>query len=96
MIVLVLAAIGVGGWALSHQGTQRVGARRSRQGASSCLGAVRRRRPYVLRPVSANSFDALGDTSGDENGSAAQYAIDASPGTFWHTDYYYGYRSSGT
>jgi hypothetical protein len=42
----------------------------------------------VLTPVSAKSFDALGNDGGDEDGGQAMNAVDSSPGTFWHTDYY--------
>jgi hypothetical protein len=38
----------------------------------------------VLKPVSASVF-ALGST---DDPSGAQYAIDGSASTFWHTDYY--------
>ena len=49
----------------------------------------------MLTPVSANSFDVLGDDGGNEDGAAAEYAIDNSPGTFWHTDYYLTYPALG-
>lgn len=46
----------------------------------------------TLTPVSAHGFDAL-DASGDprdENDSLARYAIDQSPVTSWHSQYYLG------
>jgi hypothetical protein len=49
----------------------------------------------VLTPVSANSFDALGDDGGNEDGSGAKNAIDNSPSTFWHTDFYLTYPNLG-
>jgi hypothetical protein len=47
----------------------------------------------VLEPVSASSFDVLGN--GNEDGSGARYAIDDDPGTYWHTDYYVTYPAFG-
>jgi hypothetical protein len=49
----------------------------------------------LLTPVSASSFDVLGHDGGDEDGSQAKNAIDSSPGTFWHTDYYLTYPALG-
>jgi hypothetical protein len=49
----------------------------------------------VLTPVSANSFDALGDNGGNEDGGGAKNAIDNNPSTFWHTDYYFTYPALG-
>jgi hypothetical protein len=49
----------------------------------------------VLTPVSANSFDALGNDGGNEDGSGAKNAIDNSASTFWHTDYYFTYPALG-
>jgi hypothetical protein len=43
--------------------------------------------------VAAHGFDPLSSAAGDpgdENTSQARFAIDASPGTAWHTQYYYG------
>jgi hypothetical protein len=41
----------------------------------------------VLKPASASSFDPYGDGQG-ENSHLALLAIDASPATAWHTDWY--------
>jgi F5/8 type C domain len=90
LIVIVLAAIGVAGWAISHSqshgSTPQAGSKKTT--APSAATAV------LLTPGSANSFDPLG-TGGDENGNDAKYAIDGNPGTFWHTDYYDGYAAFG-
>ena len=90
LIVIVLAAIGVAGWAISHSqshgSTPQAGSKKTT--APSAATAV------LLTPGSANSFDPLG-TGGDENGNDAKYAIDGNPGTFWHTDYYDGYPAFG-
>jgi hypothetical protein len=94
VIVLVLAAIGVGAWALSHQGNGGSGTAQPTTGASSS-SAPSAAASHILKPVSANSFDVLGDDGGDEDGSAAKYALGSSPGQFWHTDYYDNYPQFG-
>jgi hypothetical protein len=85
VIVLVLAAAGIAGWTFSHQphtaAPPPTGSPSSSSGPSAASATV-------LRPVSANSFDAYGDDDGNEDGSAAQYVIESKPGQFWHTDYY--------
>jgi F5/8 type C domain len=90
LIIIVLAAIGVAGWSLSHSlhhgSTPQAGTKKTT--APSAAAAV------LLKPGSANSFDPLG-AGGDENGNDAKYAIDGNPGTFWHTDYYDGYPAFG-
>jgi hypothetical protein len=93
VVVIVLVAAGVVGWTLDHRGsppntappTQRPSSSSSPSAAAS----------VVLTPVSANSFDALGNDGGDEDGSGAKNAIDNSPSTFWHTDYYFTYPNLG-
>jgi hypothetical protein len=90
LIVIVLAAIGVAGWTISHSphhgSSPQAGGKKTT--APSAAAAV------LLRPASANSFDPFG-AGGDENGNDAKYAIDGNPGTFWHTDYYDGYPTFG-
>ena len=93
MIVLVLAAVGVVGWALSHRGTPSTAAPPTHSPSSSSAPSAAA--SIVLTPVSANSFDALGNDGGNEDGAAAKYAIDNSPSTFWHTDYYHTYPAFG-
>ncbi len=93
VIVLVLAAAGVVGWALSHRGTPATSAPPTRSPSSSSAPSAAA--SVVLTPVSANSFDALGNDGGNEDGSQARYAIDNSPSTFWHTDYYLTYPALG-
>jgi hypothetical protein len=94
VVVIVLAAAGVVGWSLSHRGTPATSAPPT-HGTSSSSSAPAAAASVVLTPVSANSFDALGNDGGDEDGSAAKYAIDNSPSTFWHTDYYLTYPALG-
>jgi serine/threonine protein kinase len=93
VIVVVLVAAGVVGWVLNHR-SGPASATPPSQGPSSS-SAPSAAASVVLTPVSANSFDALGNDGGDEDGSGAKYAIDNSPGTFWHTDYYFTYPNLG-
>jgi serine/threonine protein kinase len=93
VIVLVLVAAGVTGLALAHRsapGASPPNAHRpSSSSAPSAAASV------VLKPVSANSFDAYGNDGGNEDGSQASYAIDNNPATFWHTSYYDIYPTFG-
>jgi hypothetical protein len=90
LIVIVLAAIGVAGYSISHSlghgSTPKVSGKIPTGPAAAAA--------VLLKPASANSFDPLG-AGGDENGDDAKYAIDASPSTFWHTDFYDGYPAFG-
>jgi hypothetical protein len=90
LIVIVLAAIGVAGYSISHglgHGSTPKASGKIPTGPSAAAAVL-------LKPASANSFDPLG-SNGDENGDDAKYAIDASPSTFWHTDFYDGYPTFG-
>jgi hypothetical protein len=91
LIVIVLAAIGVAGWSISHSlhhGTSpRAGGKTSAPPSAAAT--------VLLKPAGANSFDALGTDGGNENGDEAKYAIDGNPATFWHTDFYYTYPKFG-
>ncbi|MGH3285993.1 MAG: discoidin domain-containing protein, partial [Streptosporangiaceae bacterium] len=93
VVVIVLVAAGVVGWTLEHRGSTPNSAPPT-QGSSSS-SAPSAAASVVLTPVGANSFDALGDDGGNEDGSGAKYAIDNSPSTFWHTDYYFTYPNLG-
>ena len=93
VIVLVLAAAGVVGWALNHRDTPATAAPPTHSPSSSSAPSAAA--SIVLTPVSANSFDALGNDGGNEDGPGAKYAIDNNPGTFWHTDYYLTYPALG-
>src|SRR5579872_126048 len=93
VIVVVLAAAGVVGWVLNHRGSPASATPPSQSPSSSSAPSAAA--SVVLTPVSANSFDALGNDGGDEDGSGAKYAIDNNPGTFWHTDYYFTYPNLG-
>src|SRR6516164_319554 len=93
VLVLILAAAGVVGWALNHRGSPPAAAPPTHGAPSSSAPAAAA--SVVLTPVSANSFDALGHDGGDEDGFQAKYAIDNDPSTFWHTDYYLTYPALG-
>ena len=71
-------------------GVRAAGRRPASSSAPSAAASV------VLTPVSANSFDALGDDDGNEDGGQAMNVIDNNPDTFWHTDYYLTYPASAT
>jgi serine/threonine protein kinase len=93
VIVLMVAAAGVAGWALSHRGSGNAAAGLSptHQSSSPSPSAAA---SVVLRPVSANSFDVYPD-GGNEDAAGAKYAIDNSSSTFWHTEYYDTYPKFG-
>jgi F5/8 type C domain len=93
VVVIVLAAAGVVGWALNHRGTPSTTAPPTSSPSSSSAPAAAA--AVTLTPVSANSFDALGNDGGDEDGNGAKNAIDNNPSTFWHTDYYFTYPNLG-
>ena len=93
VIVLMVAAAGVAGWALSHRGSGNAAAGLSPTQSSSPSPSAAA--SVVLRPVGANSFDVYGNDGGNENASAAKNAIDNSSSTFWHTEYYFTYPNFG-
>jgi hypothetical protein len=93
VVVLVLAAAGIAGWAFSHQSGHTAALPPTRPASSSSAPSAAS--ATVLKPISANSFDALGSDGGNEDGSAAQYVIENKPGQFWHTDYYLTYPVFG-
>jgi len=82
VIVIVLAAIGVAVWSASRSSPNSASPSPSRSQSTSPAASG----DLLLNPVSANSFDAV---STDDPGGA-HYAIDGSPSTYWHTDYYLG------
>jgi hypothetical protein len=91
VVVLVLAAIGVAAWSVSrgfHHSSAPLAA--GLHPSAPAAAAV-----VLLKPVSANSFDALGKNDGSDDPDGAKYAIDGSASTAWHTDYYYNYSTFG-
>ena len=87
VVLLVLAAIGTGVYSLTRShGNSSAAQGKSGSGSSSPSAAAR----TVLTPVGAEGFDALGLASdpGDEDNGGAKFAIDGSPSTAWHTQFY--------
>jgi hypothetical protein len=93
VVVLVLAVAGVAGWALSHRGSPATTAPPTHGASSSSAPSAAA--SVVLTPAGANSFDALGNDGGNEDGPGAKYVLDNDPNTFWHTDYYLGSPALG-
>lgn len=88
VIVLVLAAVGVAIWSighsLNHSTTTPAGTRPSSPAAAAAAAGL-------LKPVSASSFNPLGNPPGsNEDSGDSGYAIDGSASTYWHTSYYVG------
>ncbi len=89
VIVLVLAAVGVAAWSISNSlhRSAALTPTRPRASASASAAAV----SSLLKPVSATSFNPLGNPPGsNEDSGDTGNAIDASASTFWHTSYYDG------
>ncbi len=74
-VVIVLAAIAAGGWLLTRNMT-------APHGAAAGPAAVR-----ALKPASAATFDPYGTGQGGSS-QLGYRAIDASPATYWHTEWY--------
>ena len=87
VVVLVLAAIGVTGWALSHGTHHSTSTPPPSRPATTAPAAT----SVLLKPVSASSYEM----SGTDDPSGVQYAIDSSASTAWHTDYYFGEPTFG-
>jgi hypothetical protein len=85
-VVLAGVAVGVGVWSAGHHGSL------SRTNDVPQLRAVDPAPPVtVLKPVGAQGYDPLSsmaDDPGNENSGQARFAIDGSPATAWHTQYY--------
>jgi hypothetical protein len=87
VILLVLAAIGTGVYSLTrHHGSPSANPGRSGGNSASPSTAAK----TVLTPVGAQGYDALGLASdpGNEDNAGAKFAIDGSPSTAWHTQFY--------
>jgi hypothetical protein len=87
VILLVLAAIGTGVYRLTRSHGSSSATQGQSGGSSSSPSTAAR---TVLTPVGAEGFDALGLASdpGDEDNAGAKFAIDGSPSTAWHTQFY--------
>jgi hypothetical protein len=90
VIVLVLAAIGVTAWAVSrslhHGAPARAGSQQHNSSSPTAAAAA------LLKPVSANVFSVNGNP--DDPGEA-NFAINPSPGKFWHTAWYLNHPKFG-
>jgi serine/threonine protein kinase len=75
VVVLILVAIGVGGWLLSRNKGGATSASHHHRSHSATAATA------VLRPTGAYAFD---------NGGGAGLAIDQNPRTYWSTSYYIG------
>jgi serine/threonine protein kinase len=80
-IIVLAGLLAAGGWllarALTGPGRPRAAAPGTQHGATASR----------LVPVSVSAFGPRGSTDGDNPG-LARFAIDASPATAWHTDWY--------
>jgi hypothetical protein len=87
VVLLVLAAIGTGVYSVtrSHGGSPAAAGKSGGGSASPSTAAS-----TVLTPVGAQGYDALGLASdpGNEDNAGAKFAIDGSPSTAWHTQFY--------
>jgi hypothetical protein len=97
--LLVVAVAAAGGWVLTHRGGGAAGG--SAQAGQHLRSASHQ--VQVLKPVGASGFDPLSTSAQDpsnENSSQAQYAIDPSPRSAWHTQWYatarFGSLKAGT
>ena len=89
MIVLVLAAVGVVAWSISNSLHRSAAPAPNRSHSSSPTAAAAAAVP--LKPVSASSFNPLGQPPGsNEDSGDTGNVIDGSASTFWHTSYYVG------
>jgi hypothetical protein len=86
VIVLVLAAVGVIAWSISHSLHRSAAPAQNRPHSSSPSAASA---AGLLKPVSAGSFNPLGNPPGsNEDSGETGNAIDGNASTFWHTSYY--------
>ncbi len=89
VVVLVVVAVGVAAWSFSQH--PRHAAAPTQTGRPHTTSPAAAASVGPLKPVSANGFDP----TGSDDPADAQYAIDGSTSTAWHTDYYFGYSTFG-
>jgi hypothetical protein len=89
VVALLLATVGVVVWSAGRgHHTAPPQAAPSHSTTPAAAAAV------LLKPVSATSFDPLGDGGGEDPGQA-HYVIDGNNTTPWHTSYYLNYPKFG-
>jgi hypothetical protein len=89
LTVLVVVIAGLGAWVLGQRGSG--GTRGAAQ--ASHHPSTASRPDAALVPAGAQGFDALSTPAqdpGNENSDQARFAIDDSPSTAWHSQYYEG------
>ncbi len=87
VIVLVLAAVGVTAWSISHSGRRSAAPTPTRPRLSAPAVAA----SVPLKPVGASSFNPLGSPPGsNEDSGDVGNVLDGNASTFWHTSYYVG------
>ncbi len=93
VIVLVLAAVGVTAWAISHSlhHTATPPAQRHQQQTSGPSAAA----AVLLKPLSAAVYNPDDTSPGSDDPGEAQYALGGTAGRFWHTSYYFNYPQFG-
>jgi serine/threonine protein kinase len=93
VIVLVLAAVGVIAWSISHSLQHSATPAQLRPSSSSPAAAAA---AALLKPVGVSSFNPLGQPPGDnEDQGDTHSAVDGNTSTFWHTSYYVGSAAFG-
>jgi serine/threonine protein kinase len=88
VIVVVLAAIGVTGWAISRSLHHTSSGPPAHQQQSSHPASSPT--SVLLKPLSATVYNPLDSNPNSDDPSEAQYALGGQPGKFWHTSYYQG------
>ncbi|MEV7966066.1 protein kinase family protein [Sphaerisporangium sp. NPDC088356] len=83
IILLVIAAVGLGAWTLG----QSLGKRPPSPEASSAASQAPSPKIVTVKPSRADGFDPLGSDH-TEHPELARLAIDGKPSTEWHTDKY--------
>ncbi|MFC4588037.1 protein kinase family protein [Sphaerisporangium corydalis] len=83
IVLLVIAAVGIGAWTLG----QSLGKRPETPTASSPASPSAQPKIVTVKPARADGFDPLGSDR-SEHPEWARLAIDGKPSTEWHTDKY--------
>ncbi|MFC0864438.1 protein kinase family protein [Sphaerimonospora cavernae] len=83
IVLLVMAAVGVGAWTVGKNLGNAPKTTRSAEPSQSAAT----HKPVTVKPVSATGFDPLGDDK-VENPDLAPLAVDGKPSTEWHTTSY--------